>query len=86
MISWTKSQVQFRVNPVLLLLYTGDASIETSGLSKSWSDNTRITNSIKKARGIRNTDHIAVPTFSMYGDETKTSTEVLLGIGYLNNT
>ena len=39
-----------------------------------------------KALGIKNTDHIAVPIYSLYGEHIITSTEVLLGIGSLNST
>ena len=38
------------------------------------------------ALGIKNTDHIAVPFSSLYGEHIITSTEVLLGIGSLNST
>ena len=39
-----------------------------------------------KALGIKNTDHIAVPISSLYGEHIITSTEALLGIGSLNST
>ena len=39
-----------------------------------------------KALGIKNTDHIAVPISSLYGEHIITSTEVLLRIGSLNST
>ena len=82
--SWIQLQNQFQAIPVIL--YTEDVSIETYALLDSGSDNTQITNSTAKALGIKNTDHIAVPISSLYGQHTITSTEVFLGIGSLNNT
>ena len=55
-------------------------------LLDSGSDNTQITTSVAKALGIKNTDHIAVPISSLYGEHNITSTDVLLGIGSLNST
>ena len=82
--SWIRPQVQLQAIPVIL--YTEDVSIETNALLDSGSDNTQITNSMAKALGIKNTDHIAVPISSLYGEHIITSTEVLLGIGSLNST
>ena len=82
--SWIRPQIQLQAIPVIL--YTEDVSIETYVLLDSGSDNTQITNSMAKALGIKNTDHIAVPISSLYGEHIITSTEVLLGIGSLNST
>ena len=72
--SWIQPQVHLQAIPVIL--YTEDVSIETNTLLDSWSDNTQITNSMAKALGIKNTDHIAVPISSRYGEHIITSTEV----------
>ena len=82
--SWIRPQVQLQAIPVIL--YTEDVSIETYALLDSGSDSTQITNSMAKALGIKNTDHIAVPISSLYGEHIITSTEFLLGIGSLNST
>ena len=81
---WIRPQVQLQAIPVIL--YTEEVSMETYALLDSRSDNTQITNSMAKALGIKNTDHIAVPISSLYGEHIITSTEVLLGIGSLNST
>ena len=82
--SWIRPQVQFQFIPVIF--YTEDVSIETYALLNSGSDNTQITNSMAKALGIKNIDHIAVKISSLYREHIITSTEVLLGIGSLNST
>ena len=81
---WIRLQVQLQAIPVIF--YTDDESKETYALLDSGSDNTQITNSMAKALGVKNTDHIAVPISSLYGEHIITSAEVLLGIGSLNST
>ena len=83
-ISWIRPQLQLQANTVIL--YTENVSIETYALLDSGSDNTQITKTKAKAVGINNTDHIAVPISSFYGEHIITSTEVLQGIGSINST
>ena len=82
--SWIRLQVHLQA--ILVILYIEDVSIETYALLDSGSNNTQITNSMAKALGIKNTDHIAIPISSHFGHHIITSTEVLLGIGSLNST
>ena len=81
---WIRPQVQLQAIPVIL--YTEDVSIETYVFLDRGSDSTEITNSMAEALGIKNTDHIAVPISSFYGEHIITSTEVFLGTGLLNST
>ena len=68
--SWIQSQIQLQAIPVNL--YTDDVSIETYALLNSGSNNTQSINSMAKGLGIKNTDHIAVPISSLYGEHIKT--------------
>ena len=83
--SWIRPQVQLQAIPVIL--YTEDVSIETCSFGQRERQHSNNKLNGKSTRN-KNTDHIAVPISSLYGENIlkSFSTEVLLGIGSPNST